>query len=188
LEEAEDLTQTFFAQLLSKNYLASADRERGRFRTFLLGSMNHFLANQWNRDRAQKRGGHCEFISLEQVADPGGLVPDPAHYWTPERLYERRWAETVLANVLDRLRAEFDGATVKRFEVLKSFLTDFRGTVSYQEAARLLGMTESAIKSAINRLRQRWRELMREEIAQTLQVVTEKEVDEEIRYLIEVLE
>ena len=86
-----------------------------------------------------------------------------------------------LCRELDRLRAEFDEATVKRFEVLKSFLTDFRGTVSYQEAARLLGMTESAIKSATNRLRQCWRELMREEIDQILQVVTEKEVDEEVR-------
>lgn len=186
--QAEDLTQAFFVQLLSKNYLAGADRTRGRFRTFLLTSMNHFLANQWDRDQALKRGGGCEFVSLSAAADPGELPHDPGHQLTPERLFEKRWAEAVLGQVLERLRSEFDGANVKRFEVLKPFLVEVKGAISYLEAAQVLGMTESAIKSAVHRMRQRWRELMREEIAQTLNAATASEVDEEIHHLIRALQ
>ena len=185
--QAEDLTQAFFTQLLAKNYLASADRGRGRFRTFLLTALNHFLANEWNRERAQKRGGGCEFISLDfALAEERSL--DPGHELTPDRIYEKRWAEAVLAKVLERLRNEFDGASVKRFDILKSFLTTDRGANSYAKAAQDLGLSEPAVKSAIHRLRQRWRELMREEIGHTLHSATAKEIDEEIRYLISVLE
>ncbi|HAB18043.1 MAG TPA: RNA polymerase subunit sigma-24 [Verrucomicrobiales bacterium] len=188
LHQAEDLTQAYFAQVLAKNYLAAADRARGRFRTFLLSSMNHFLSNQWNRDHAQRRGGRTEFISLEQAREHEAGFLDPDDSLTPERLYEKRWAEAVLARVLERLRSEFDGASVKRFEVLKPFLTGESSEHTYAAAARQLGMTEQAVKSAIHRLRQRWQELMREEIAHTLNAATALEVDTEIRYLISVLE
>lgn len=188
LHQAEDLTQSFFSRLLSKSYLADADRERGRFRTFLLAAMNHFLANEWNRDQAQKRGGGCEFISLEYVREQGERAIDPGHQVTPEKLYEQRWAETVLAKVIERLRQEYDGSSVKRFDALKPFLTEERGATSYANAARSLGLSEQAVKSAVHRLRQRWRELMREEIAHTLKTASAEEIDDEIRYLIQVLE
>lgn len=189
VHQAEDLTQAFFSQLLSRNYLAAADPARGRFRTFLLSSMNHFLSNEWTRQRAQKRGGDCAFISLDYVRQQEAERPiDPEHDQNPERLYEKRWAEAVLAKVLEHLRAEFGGANAKRFEALKTFLTDLKGTSSYSDAGRDLGLTEQAVKSAVHRLRQRWRELMRIEIAQTLNCATSQEVDDEIRYLISVLE
>lgn len=186
--QAEDLTQAFFTRLLEKNYLAAADRERGRFRTFLLTALNHFLANEWNRAQAQKRGGGCQFISLEYAREQDEQSLQLGHDLTPERVFERRWAETVLSKVLDRLEGEFDGATIKRFQVLKRFLTEERSAQSYADAARELQMTEPAVKSAIHRLRLRWRELMREEIAHTLNSTTAHEVDEEIRYLISVLD
>lgn len=183
--QAQDLTQAFFAQLLEKKHLALADRERGRFRNFLLASLNHFLANEWNRERAQKRGGGGEFVSLDAVLEQEDRPMELSHDLTPERLYERRWAEALLAQVLARLRGEFDGAKVKRFDALKIFLTEEKGAASYAEAAAQLGLTDQAVKSAIHRLRQRYRELLREEIAHT--VATPQEVDEEIRHLIEVL-
>lgn len=186
-EQAKDLTQAFFAQVISRRYVADADPERGRFRTFLLTSLNHFLANEWDRGQAQRRGGGVEFVSLDVAREQEGPGIEPGHDLTPERIFEKRWAEAVLARVLEGLRAEFDGATVKRFDVLKRFLTEDKGASSYAEAAERLGMTESAVKSAIHRLRQRWRELMREEIAATVNAVTGREVDEEIRYLIGVL-
>ncbi len=188
LHQAEDLTQAFFTQLLTKNSLATADPQRGRFRTFLLSSLEHFLANEWNREQTRKRGGGCSFISLDYVRDHEERPVEPGHDLNPERLYEKRWAEAVLELVLERLRKEFDGASIKRFEVLKPFLTELKGTSSYAAAARELGITEQAVKSAIHRLRQRWRELMREEIAHTLNCATAKEVDQEIRHLASVLE
>lgn len=186
-EQAKDLTQAFFAQVIARRYMADADPGRGRFRTFLLTSLNHFLANEWDRGQAQRRGGGVEFVSLDFAREQEGQGIEPGHDLTPERLYEKRWAEAVLARVLTRLRTEFDGATVKRFDVLKGFLTEEKGASSYAEAARRLALTESAVKSAIHRLRQRWRELMREEIADTVDAATGTEIDEEIRYLIEVL-
>ena len=186
-EQAKDLTQAFFAQVISRGYIADANPERGRFRTFLLTSLGHFLANEWRRDQAQRRGGGVEFISLDFAHEQEERAGDQAHDLTPERIYERRWAEAVLGRVLERLRGEFDGTTVKRFDVLKRFMTEDRGASSYAEAARDLGLTEPAIKSAVHRLRQRWRALMREEIAQTLNAATAQEVDDEIRYLIGVL-
>jgi len=187
-DQAKDLTQAFFAQVISRKYVADADPERGRFRTFLLTSLDHFLANEWHRGQTQRRGGGVEFISLDYVREQESHTLDPGHGVTPERLFERRWAEAVLARVLTALRHEFDGANVKRFDVLKRFLTEDKGAQSYAEAARVLGLTESAVKSAIHRLRQRWRELMRQEIAQTLNTANAREVDDEIRYLISVLD
>lgn len=187
-EEAQDLTQAFFLQLIDKRYLAEANPERGRFRSFLLAALGHFLTNEWNKSKAQKRGGGLEFISLQYASKMEEQPVDPGHEMTPERIYERRWAEAVLAKVLERLRGEFDGPQVRRFDVLKRFLTTDRGQFSYAQAGLELGMKEPAIKSAIHRMRQRWRELMREEIGHTLQTCESKEVDEEIRYLLGVLD
>lgn len=187
-DPAKDLTQAFFAQVISRKYVADADPERGRFRTFLLTSLDHFLANEWHRGQTQRRGGGVEFISLNYVREQESHMPDPGHDLTPERIFEKRWAEAVLARVLTALRHEFDGANVKRFDVLKRFLTEDKGAQSYAEAARALSLTESAVKSAIHRLRQRWRELMRQEIAQTLNTANARAVDDEIRYLISVLD
>lgn len=188
LEEAKDLTQAFFLQLIAKGYLAEANPEKGRFRTFLLSSLGHFLTNEWNKSQTQKRGGKLDFISLDYIREKEDQPLDIGHDATPERIYEKRWAEAVLAQVMERLRAEYDGAQVKRFDVLKTFLTTDRGTVSYAEAAAQLGMKEQAVKSAIHRMRQRWRELMREEISHTLNTASNREVDEEIYYLLGVLD
>lgn len=187
-EQAKDLTQSFFAQLILRNFLCDANPARGRFRTFLLTAMRNFLANEWDHSQALKRGGGVEFISLDLAHAENAALHEPGHDCTPERLYERRWAETVLSKVLESLRAEFDGNSVKRFDVLKGFLTEQKGSSSYAEAARDLGVSPQAVKSAVHRLRQRWRELMREEIAQTVQAATSEEIDDEIRYLIQVLD
>ncbi len=187
-EQAKDLTQAFFAQLIGRNYLAEANPELGRFRTFLLTSFRNFLSNERDREQAQKRGGGYAFVSLDFAREQESHEADPGHDMTPERLYERRWAETVLARVLQRLRSEYDGQSVKRFDLLKPFLTEDKGTSSYAEAGSRLGMSVPAVKSAVHRLRQRWRELMREEIAQTINARTGKEIDEEIRHLIQVLD
>jgi DNA-directed RNA polymerase specialized sigma24 family protein len=184
-EEARDLTQAFFAQLIAGEYVAEAKRERGRFRTFILTSLDHFLTNEWNRSQAQKRGGGVTFVSVEFAREQESHQVEPVDDMSPERIFERRWAEAVLARTLTRLQDEFDGAKVKRFEHLKRFLTEAKGAESYAEAARGLGLTEPAVKSAIHRLRQRFRELLREEIAQT--VATAAEVDLEIRHLLQVL-
>lgn len=184
-DQARDLTQAFFAQLIAQQSIAEARRERGRFRTFMLSSFEHFLANEWNRGQAKKRGGGVTFVSLESAREQESHQIEPIDDLTPERIFERRWAEAVLARTLARLQDEFDGAKVKRFDQLKRFLTEAKGTESYANAARVLGLTEPAVKSAIHRLRQRFRELLRDEIAQT--VATTSEIDAEIRHLLQVL-
>jgi DNA-directed RNA polymerase specialized sigma24 family protein len=186
-DQAKDLTQAFFAQLIRHNFLSAADPTRGRFRTFLLTALNHFLANEWNRGQTQKRGGGVEFILLDYVREQEDRSLDIGHDLTPERIYEKRWAEAVLAKVLERLRSEFDGASIKRFDELKQFLTEEKGASSYANAAQALGMTSQAVKSAVHRLRQRWQELVREEIAHTVHAATSRDVDDEIRYLLNVL-
>ena len=184
--DAEDLTQDFFSQLLRKNYPARADCGRGRFRTFLLHALTQFLADQGERANTLKRGGGRVFVSLDEEPPEGRYrfeVPDEL---TPEKLFERRWAQTVLARALDRLRSEFvANGKEKDYEVLRSFEPGEQGALSYAEAAVRLGVSESAIKSMIYRLRHRHGELVREEIAHT--VPTAAEIDEEIRYLVAVL-
>jgi RNA polymerase sigma-70 factor (ECF subfamily) len=145
------------------------------------------MANEWTRAQAQKRGGGVEFISLDYARDQEERTLEPGHDLSPERIYEKRWAEAVLAKVLDRLRSEFDGVSIKRFDVLKPFLTEEKGANSYANAAQTLAMTLPAVKSAVHRLRQRWRDLMREEIAHTVHAATSDDVDDEIRHLLTVL-
>jgi RNA polymerase sigma-70 factor (ECF subfamily) len=181
--DAQDLTQGFFERFLSKNYLQSVAADRGKFRSFLLASLNHFLANEWDKSQTQKRGGGHEIISLDAEMAEERYDREPGHELSPEKIFERRWANTVLEIVLKRLRAEFDVAgQVKRFDALKGFILDERGATPFAEVARQLNMNEAAVKSAVHRMRKRFRELFREEIANT--VASPAEIEEEIRHLI----
>lgn len=185
-EDAEDLTQEFFARLLHSKFLASANRERGRFRSFLLAALNHFVADEWDRQRAHKRGGGQRPIPLEAEAAETRYRLEPADTLTPEKVYEQRWARTVLANVIDQLRREYDregkGAL---FAELKSCLTKARAAVPYGKLAGRLHVSEGALRVAVHRLRQRYRELLRANIAHT--VADPAETEEELRYLLRVL-
>ncbi len=180
--DAQDLTQEFFARLLEKNYLAEVDRSKGRFRSFLLAAVKHFLANEWDKSRAQKRGGGQVLIPIDAATIETAYSFQPADQATPEKVFERRWALTLLDQVLRRLRADYarDGKE-KLFEQLKPTLTEASRTVGYAEIATRLGMTEGAVKVAVHRLRARYRELLRAEIADT--VASAGEVEEEIRNL-----
>ena len=185
-EDAQDLTQEFFSRLLKKNYPAQADPAKGKVRSFLLLTLNHFLADEFDRATTRKRGGGQIFISLDQDVAEGRYCQELAAGLTPEKLFERRWAQSLLEQALKRLRAEF-GAETKpdAYTILKAFEPGEQATLSYAEAASRLGISESALKSKVHRLRQRHRELVREEIAQT--VSTAAEVDEELRHLMAVL-
>ncbi len=180
--EAEDLTQEFFARLLAKNYLADVDRTKGKFRSFLLASLKHFLANEWDRAHAAKRGGDQPLLSLDTQTAETRYRSEPADELSPEKLLERQWALALLDQVLDRLQAEFvtDGKA-EQFDHLKPFLTEGKGTTSYAAVATKLGTTDGAVKVAVHRLRRRYRELLREEISHT--VATPAEIEEEIRHL-----
>jgi RNA polymerase sigma-70 factor (ECF subfamily) len=184
--EAEDLTQEFFLKLLAKHYLADVAPEKGKFRSFLLASLRHFLANEWDRSQAIKRGGGQVVLSFDGPTAENRYLHEPSHNLTPEKLFERQWAITVLEQVLARLQAEFVSEGKEAvFDRFKPFLTASRDAVRYAEVAVELGMTEGAVKVAVHRLRKRYRQLLREEIAQT--VASPKEVDEEIRYLLSCL-
>ena len=180
--EAEDLTQSFFALLLEKRWLDDVDRDRGRFRAFLLAAIKHFLANERDKALAQKRGGGQALISLDAGDAEARYRREPADPLTPEKLFARRWAETLLAQVLSGLEDEFAAAgRAAQFAALKPFLTVERGAISHAEAAARLGTTEAAAKVAVHRLRRRYRDRLRAEIAQT--VTGPEEVDEELRAL-----
>jgi len=182
VHEAEDLTQEFFARLLAKNYLGDVDREKGKFRSFLLASLKHFLANEWDRARAARRGGGASHLSLDTQTAETRYRSEPADDLSPDRLLDRQWALALLDQVLGRLQAEFvEDGKGKLFDHLKVFLTEGKGATSYAEIAAKLGMTEGAAKVAVHRLRRRYRELLREQISQT--VATPAEIDDEIRHL-----
>jgi RNA polymerase sigma-70 factor (ECF subfamily) len=187
-QDAQDLTQSFFARLLEKKGFEAADRERGRFRTFLLTSLQNYLANEWDRANRQKRGGGQKFLSLESTLNAEAQYRQlPADSATPDRFYDRRWAQAVLESVLKRLREEFDSPNANgKFDVLKEFLFLDRGETSYAAAALRIGLSESAMKSAIYRLRQRCGQFLTDEIAQT--VARPEDVDDEIRYLLSALD
>jgi RNA polymerase sigma-70 factor (ECF subfamily) len=186
-EDAQDLTQEFFVRLLDKNYLAVADPQRGRFRSFLLGAIKHFLANEQRRQGAYKRGGRQAVISLDFDSGENRYQRmEPADHLTPERLYERRWALALLDLVFGRLREEFRAAgKLPLFDRLKQFLAGRPGETSYQEVAEELAMTEGAVKVAVHRLRRRYRELLKEEIAHT--VTSPEALEDELRELRAVL-
>jgi RNA polymerase sigma factor (sigma-70 family) len=184
--DAQDLTQAFFARLLEKNYVAQADRERGRFRTYLLAALTHFLADEWDKARRLKRGGGREIISFDAASAEERYQLEPVDQLDAAKLYERRWVTTLFDKVLARLEEEFHGSERgKLFDQLKgSLLAEERGP-SYADLGAQLGLKEDAVKQAVHRMRRRYRELFREEIAQT--VGGPGEVEEELRYLFAIL-
>ncbi len=180
--EAQDLTQAFFAKLLEKNYVGSASPDRGRFRAFLLTALKHYLSKQWEKGRAQKRGGGHVPVSFDFQAADSSLTIEPASGLTPEQLYDQQWAIALLGQIMQRLRTEFEeSARTDQFEELKGFVIGDHSGKTYAEAAAKLNMTEVAARKAASRMRKRYRELLREEIAQT--VSRPEEVDDEIRNL-----
>ncbi len=185
-DEAQDLTQEFFARLIERHYLSEVRPERGRFRSFLLASLKHFLLNERDRILAQKRGGGRAPISLEIETAEGRYRLEPSDTATPESIFERRWALTLLDRVLARLGDEYADRNRKRlFEALKVFLTGQVEAQKYATVGGILEMSESAVKVAVHRLRRRFGELLRDEIADT--VADPSEIDDEIRYLFKVL-
>jgi RNA polymerase sigma-70 factor (ECF subfamily) len=182
MEDARDLTQEFFARLLEKDYLGSVDQEKGKFRSFLLACCKHFLANERDKSRAQKRGGGREPLSFDADAAESRYTAEPSHNLTAEKLFERRWALVLLQNVLARLRVEQERAGKgPHFDQLKVFLAGERGAQRYAQVAEALGTTVGALKVAVHRLRGRYRELLGEEIART--VNDPADVETEIRNL-----
>lgn len=185
--EAQDLTQEFFARLLDKNSVQAAAQERGRFRSFLLGSLNNFLNNEWNRGQTAKRGGGYTIISWDAQTAEERYGREPFHELTPERIYDRRWALTLLEQVLGDLREEYSAAgKAQLFEALQVSLSGSKRRESCAELARTLDMSEGAVKVAIHRLRQRYGRHLRTRIAHT--VGSDVEVDEELRRLFTALE
>ena len=186
-EDARDLTQGFFARLVEKKDFGTADPDRGRFRTFLLAAFKHFLAHERDRARALKRGGGQELLPLDFAAeDSQCFTPEPADSRTPERAYDERWAASLLERVLARLREEFAlGGRGALFDHFKGFLLGEPPESGYAGVASQLGMTVGAAKMVVSRMRDRYRQLLRSEIAQT--VSAPGEIEEELRHLRAVL-
>jgi RNA polymerase sigma factor (sigma-70 family) len=185
--EAQDLTQAFFAQLLEKGALAAADQARGKFRSFLLASLNHFLANQQRAARAEKRGGGQTVHSLNLEDGERRYGMEPADNVTPDQIYQRRWAMTLLSRAIGNLREEYEQSNrLHIFEALKSYLGGETSKVPYREIAKQLEATEGAVKVAVHRLRRRCRELLRQEIAQT--VDSSDESDDELQSLFQAVQ
>lgn len=182
--DAQDLTQAFFARFIATGGFASADRGRGRFRNYLLGALKHFLANEWNRARMKKRGGDMALLEWDALDAERRYALEPAEETNPELSYDREWALESIARAMEKLRVESEsGGKGELFEVLKGSLTSEEPPRNI--AATRLGITEGAVKVAVHRLRRRFRQLLRNEIAETVE--SEKEIDEEMRHLVAVL-
>ena len=185
-EEAEDLTQGFFALLLERRDLSAVRKEKGRLRSYLLVSLKHFLADERRRAMAIKRGKGQRLIALEELRANERADMEPADPLTAERIYERRWASTLLEQVLRRLKDEYRAAgNAALFDRLKQLLPDEPGAPSQADIAAQLGMTENAVRQAFHRFRQRYQLLLRDEIAHT--VATPSDIEDELRYLVSVL-
>ena len=185
-EEAEDITQGFFADLLEHKSLAAVRKEKGRFRSYLLGALKYFLADERRRAMAIKRGKGQRLIPLEELGPDERTEIEPTDPLTAEQIYERRWASTVLARVLGLLKNEYVAAgNATLFDCLKQLLPDEPGSPSQAEIAGQLGMTANAVRQAFHRFRQRYQSLLREEIAHT--VATPGDVEDELRHLIAVV-
>jgi DNA-directed RNA polymerase specialized sigma24 family protein len=182
-ENAEDLTQSFFARFLSRNYLKGLDSEQGKFRNFLLVAFKHFLANEWDHATRQKRGGGVPTLSLDWESAEGRYTLNPVDNLSPDRLYDRAWAVTLLERVVNRLRDEcaHDGRSTL-FAELQPFLTAGKSAIPYAPAAAALGLSEGAVRVAVHRLCRRYRDLLRAEISETLSDPTQ--VEEELRSLL----
>lgn len=181
-EDAEDLTQAFFARFLEKNYLAGLDAERGRFRAFLLAALKHFLINDWKKSQRVKRGGGEKLLSLDwQSADTQFQVASAAEP-SPDKAFDREWALTLLGKVIAGLQSECEAeGRGSQFAELKIFLTAGKGAMPHAEAAARLDLDEAAVRVLVHRLRKRYRELLRAEIANTLS--DPAQVTEELRAL-----
>jgi RNA polymerase sigma factor (sigma-70 family) len=185
-QDAEDLTQEFFARLLEQKSLRLADRNQGRFRTFLLTSLKHFLINEWIKGNREKRGGGRPVVSLDEEMAESRFASEPAIAQAPDSLYDRGWAAVLLDRAMAALRTEFEqSGKLDLFERLKVFVWGEKNALSYAAMSGQLAMTEGAVKVAVHRLRQRYGELLRAELAQT--VATPGEINEELRYLVSVI-
>lgn len=185
-EEARDLTQAYFAELLEKDFLADVDAEKGRFRSFLFSSLRHFLSHERDRARALKRGGGTTTLSLDLESGEKSYAIHPSTLRTPEDVFEYRWAMTVITRALKRLEEESARAgTQRQFEQLKPYLTSTEPQVPYKDAAEELGMSEGAVKVAVHRLRRRFGQSLRAELSET--VVDPADVDDELRHMLSAL-
>jgi RNA polymerase sigma factor (sigma-70 family) len=188
VETASDLTQGFFARLLEKRDLRQADRARGRFRSFLLTSVKHYLANERDRERALRRGGGKSLfpLDIEDAEQMYGSTLADLH--TPETIYEKRWAHALLEQALTRLEEEMARTKhVRHFERFRPFLTLEGGDVSYRDLAHAMGASEASVKVAIHRMRRQFGALLRAEVARTLDDPSAADVDDEIRHLFSVM-
>lgn len=184
-EDAQDLTQSFFAFLLKHNAVSTVSPDKGRFRSFLLASLNHFLLDEWDKARAQKRGAG-KIVSLDTESAETWLRQQPSKGLSPEKAYELRWAVTLLEQVYQRLESEHrQQGKAELFDTLRTTLAGPGNSAPYSELASRLGLNDGAVKVAVHRLRQRYRTLLRETIAET--VANDTEVEEELRYLMRVL-
>lgn len=184
-EESRDLTQGYFA-LLEKGYLEDFDPSLGRFRVFLKASVKNFLSKERDKANAWKRGGHARIVSLDADEVEGRYRYEPVDRLTPEEIFERRWSLTLLERVLGKLRQELEDADRgQEFEKLKGYLTGEEAKVPYREVAKELGSSETAVRTSVHRLRQRFGKLLRQEIAET--VASPNEVEDEMRHLLQVL-
>jgi RNA polymerase sigma-70 factor (ECF subfamily) len=184
--DAQDLTQDFFVRLLRTNSFADLSREKGKFRTFLLAALNHFLSDARDRARAEKRGGGQPVVSLDQTEAEQCYLQVPSRDLAPERVFDRRWALTVLEEALARLRQEHQAsAKAELFAPLSAFLSNDGSKADYDALASKLGMSANAVAVAVHRLRQRYRECIRLELAKT--VAGPEDLDEEMNYLFSVL-
>ena len=185
-DEAQDLTQAYFACLLEKDFLESVRPEAGRFRSFLLASLKHFMANEWDKQKAQKRGGHLRRVTLDQDGATSRYGVEPASHLTPEDVFEKKWAQTLSERALGSLQAEWDkrGKT-EQFRLYQGFLTANQPELSYSDLAARLTLSEGATRVAVHRLRHRYAKLLREEIAGTVR--DPSEIEDELRHVLEVL-
>jgi DNA-directed RNA polymerase specialized sigma24 family protein len=184
--DAEDLTQAFFHRLLDRNYLSAVDYRKGRFRTFLLVALERFMANEWRRAHAHKRGGQASFVSMDEPAAEQRYLLEPAPGLSPENIYDQNCALALLERTLNRLRREFEAeGKVEKFDRLKGFLTTDGEQTTYAALAEQTHDTVAALKMAVSRLRARYGELLREEVANTLS--SPQEVEDELNALLTAL-
>jgi RNA polymerase sigma-70 factor (ECF subfamily) len=185
-QDAEDMTQAFFFQLLEKNFLGSVDRRKGKFRSFLLASLNHFMANRWDYETAAKRGGGRKLVSLDEKTAEERYTLEPSIHETPEKIFESQWAATLLESARTRLEQENTSSEKARlYGHLREFIVGDVGSGDYVPIAEQLDMTPGAVAVAVHRLRNRYAELVREEVVRT--VGDPEEVEDELRHLLKVL-
>ena len=185
-QQAEDYTQAFFCRILEKKVLSMADSKRGKFRSFLLSTLKHFLADEHDRAKAQKRGGGRKILSIDFKGAENQYNLEPADSLSPEKLFDKSWALTVLDRTMSRLKAELTSQNKQElFEYLKIYLTAGKDAIPYRDKAAQMNMTEGNVRTAVHRLRRRYRKLLRDEIAQT--VTAEEQIDQEIDDLFDAL-